>query len=47
MRDDRLARRPRLVLEPRHEAAAAQAADAGLAVVMDRCVLKEHARLIT
>lgn len=29
-----------------HEAAAAQAADAGLAVVMDRCVLKEHARLL-
>jgi predicted CoA-binding protein len=29
-----------------HEAAAAQAADAGLAVVMDRCVLKEHARLV-
>ncbi|HQR41145.1 MAG TPA: CoA-binding protein [Gemmatales bacterium] len=29
-----------------HEAAAAQAAEAGLAVVMDRCMLKEHARLL-
>ena len=29
-----------------HEAAAAQARDAGLKVVMDRCILKEHRRLL-
>ncbi len=29
-----------------HEAAAADAQAAGLAVVMDRCILKEHARLM-
>lgn len=29
-----------------HEEAAAQAHDAGLQVVMDRCVLKEHQRLL-
>lgn len=29
-----------------HEQAAAQAQAAGLVVVMDRCVLKEHARLL-
>ena len=29
-----------------HEAAAADAQGAGLAVVMDRCILKEHARLM-
>jgi uncharacterized protein len=28
-----------------HEAAARRAAEAGLAVVMDRCILKEHRRL--
>ncbi len=28
-----------------HEAAAARAREAGLAVVMDRCILKEHRRL--
>src|ERR1051326_168470 len=28
-----------------HEPAAARARDAGLAVVMDRCILKEHRRL--
>ena len=28
-----------------HEEAAARAAAAGLAVVMDRCILKEHARI--
>jgi uncharacterized protein len=30
-----------------HEAAASDAQDAGLAVVMDRCILKEHMRLST
>jgi predicted CoA-binding protein len=29
-----------------HEQAAQKARDAGLAVVMDRCILKEHMRLL-
>jgi predicted CoA-binding protein len=30
-----------------HEQAAARAREAGLTVVMDRCILKEHSRLLT
>jgi predicted CoA-binding protein len=29
-----------------HEGAARRAAEAGLAVVMDRCILKDHRRLL-
>ena len=30
-----------------HQAAAARATDAGLTVIMDRCILKEHRKLIS